>query len=302
MNVLSNLKKGIENPSKVAIKINKKFHGRSNNKGYYEDGMDIFSEDWDNLIILDACRYDIFDQEADLAGDLQRRHSRATATKQFITANFSDRVLNDTVYVSANGWYVRLKKQIESDIHDFIGLHTDDYRGNQFHTTLPETVTEHAKQAIEQYPNKRIIVHYVQPHTPYIGDRGQQYFGKTEETGLQDTMSGSSIPRWQLEEAYRENLQEVLPDVEELLSDFRGKTVVTSDHGELLGERISPIPIAGFGHPLGIYEKKLLEVPWLVTDFEDRREIIAEENQEQEITQTEMEETVDHLEDLGYAV
>jgi hypothetical protein len=64
--------------------------------------------------------------------------------------------------------------------------------------------------------------------------------------------------------AYRSNLDLVFPIVETLLSIFKGKTIVTSDHGQACSERATPLKIPIYGHPNGVHIPTLVEVPWLV--------------------------------------
>lgn len=58
-----------------------------------------------------------------------------------------------------------------------------------------------------------------------------------------------AISREELWSMYVENLEYVLEHVEELLDAVPGKTVITSDHGNYVGERTSLIPIREYGHP-----------------------------------------------------
>jgi hypothetical protein len=60
----------------------------------------------------------------------------------------------------------------------------------------------------------------------------------------------------QVKEYYRKDLRLALKEVKRLIESLDGKVVVTSDHGELLGE-------GGWGHYIGGKEKELIEVPWL---------------------------------------
>jgi membrane-anchored protein YejM (alkaline phosphatase superfamily) len=62
-----------------------------------------------------------------------------------------------------------------------------------------------------------------------------------------------------LREAYARNLEIVLSHVSDLLEALQGTIVVTSDHGERLGEG------GRFSHGHGLRDRLLLEVPWLVT-------------------------------------
>lgn len=75
---------------------------------------------------------------------------------------------------------------------------------------------------------------------------------------------------------------------------LKGKTVITSDHGNLFGEIIYPFPVRMYGHPGGIYVKNLVEVPWLVLDSKDRK-MIRTRDGEQDATP----ESVDFKEGNG---
>ena len=73
--------------------------------------------------------------------------------------------------------------------------------------------------------------------------------------------------------AYKENLRLVIPYVELLLHKLSGKTVVTSDHGELFGENVLKfIPIKVYGHGIG-RNPSLVTVPWWVITNEDRENL-----------------------------
>jgi len=59
-----------------------------------------------------------------------------------------------------------------------------------------------------------------------------------------ELMTGNSeMSKQEVWEAYIENLHVVLPHVEDLMTSLEGKTVVSSDHGNMVGERARPIPI-----------------------------------------------------------
>lgn len=69
-----------------------------------------------------------------------------------------------------------------------------------------------------------------------------------------------SVDRDGLRDAYRQNLRAVLKETAALVAGLSGRIVVTSDHGELLGERFC------YGHPTGSNNPILYIVPWLVVD------------------------------------
>jgi hypothetical protein len=122
----------------------------------------------------------------------------------------------------------------------------------------------------------------MQPHYPFIGEFGK----KIKQGGIaHQTSDGEQVQTagegdiWiklqfdlieqgyqEVWDAYAENLRLVLNEVQELLSKIDGLSVVTSDHGNLVGDRIGPFPCKGYGHPPNIYVKELTKVPWLKVD------------------------------------
>lgn len=69
----------------------------------YSDGVDMAEEDWDHMLILDACRADMFEEVVGEVGDkYRRRRSNASATPEWIERTFAHKSMGDAVYVSAN--------------------------------------------------------------------------------------------------------------------------------------------------------------------------------------------------------
>jgi hypothetical protein len=269
------LKRGFRQPSLIAREVNGLLNRGLRPKSYNRSGIDIFEEDWDNLIILDACRYDTFESLADLPGKLESRESRAASTSNFIEANFVGRELHDTVYVAGNSWI--FKKNADANLHqvyDVVAHPEDDGEGK------PSLITRCAKHAAENHPNKRLLVHYIRPHHPFLGETAQEIFSGRENQPrnpydrLQRGVSDLSDET--LRTLYEENLEVVLPKVAELLDELRGKTVVSADHGELLGESVGPIPAKLYGHHRGLHVDELVKVPWHVHENGKRRKIVEE--------------------------
>lgn len=251
----------------------------------------MFEEDWDNLLVLDACRYDYYLEESSLPGSIESRKSLGAATYEFIPANFSDRELHDLVVVTTNPQFI--KYQDELDIHDLVYIPERDLSESDFiagtETVSPSTVTRIAREINEQYPYKRLMTHYMQPHQPYIGPTGLEHFGG--ETSWQNVSNDI------IQTAYQENLQLALSEVDNLLPHLSGKTVITSDHGEMLGERYKYVPMKDYGHWHGIYDDRLVTVPWHIIESNTRKDIVAEPP-ERESTDVDVTE---RLKLLGYA-
>jgi len=295
---LQNLKRAFDSPHLVARELNRLYFTRLYSKPFNESGTDVFSEDWDNLVILDACRYDML-ETASLNGKLEHRISRGSNTIEFLFGNFTDRSLRDTVYVTANAQLEKFYDKIRPELHEIINVWQEDGWDDEHNTVMPSTVTESAKDAAEEFPNKRLVVHYLQPHQPFVGETGREKFDTTKYSPWMEKVEGRRpITRDELRTAFMENFELVVPEVEQILNHLDGKTVVTSDHGQMIGERAKPIPISEYGHPQGIYTEELVKVPWLVVDGDERREIIAGESTHR----ADVDDTIveDRLEDLGY--
>ena len=300
MKILERVQRRIINrdpPGKRALlrELPRFYYSFDNPTGYNEDGIDIFEEDWDNLILLDACRHDFFKREADLPGKYETRISRGSMTREWMRANFSGRQLHDTVYITANANYANIKDELDTEFHDYIGLLQDEYR-NEHGAINPKTVTERALKAAEKYPNKRLMIHYVQPHVPYIRPTGREHFDPS--VPLKDFPETHEFTHDILQEAYRENDQIALNEAAKLLTSFKGKTIVSADHGELLGERILSVPVRFYGHPDGIYVDELVRVPWQIYQNGERKELY--EDRPVKSQQFELSEVEKQLERLGY--
>ncbi|WP_336135433.1 hypothetical protein [Natronomonas amylolytica] len=295
------IKKGLANPRYIAQEANRLFYRRLHTWSYNEHGRDFFEADWDNMLILDACRYDLFDRTSTLPGETTSVQSRGSSTREFLRGNFDGKRLLDTVYVTASPMLYRHRDGVDVRFHEVVEVWKDAGWDETYRTVLPETVAEAALNAAQRFPDKRLLVHFLQPHYPFLGPTGQDHFDLDRlDFQWDDLASGElGISRDVVERAYEENLEEVLPSVERLLFELGGKTVVTADHGQMFGERTFPIPMREYGHPAGIYSEELVTVPWHVFDEGPRREIVAEEPVT-DSERDEMELADERLRALGY--
>jgi len=240
-------------------------------------GTRVMDEDWDTLILLDACRYDMFKQRVPFDGRLESRISLGSTSEEFLRRNFEDNQFHDTVYVNANVYFPKVGLDQDETFHAVIDL-LDEW-DEELEIAHPETVTDAAKRAHEQYPNKRVIVHYMQPHLPFIGSRGLEIREKLgQRNGWVPLRNGeTSVPLDEFWEGYNENLDIVFEHVAELLREIDGRVVISADHGNMVGERQGPIPTKRhYGHPWGVYTTELVKVPWFTVKDDERREIHEE--------------------------
>lgn len=275
----------------------------------------IVDEDWDNLILLDACRFDQFERLVDMDGRLEARISLGSCTREFLGANFEAESCHDTVYVTANPMY--RKGDFEGVFHAVVDVWESDWDETNA-TVRPVEMVAAVLEAHERYPHKRLIAHFVQPHYPFLGERGEALEAAVagELSGIEwihGYATGETIPDrttpWDLlerglldeamvVEAYDENLQLTLPSVEGLIDRLPGKTVVTSDHGNLVGERIAPFSGSKYGHPPNTHTDGVLKVPWFVVEGEQRREISEESSGQSPRSESKV--VGDRLAALGY--
>ncbi|WP_231186430.1 hypothetical protein [Haladaptatus sp. DYF46] len=306
----SNVKKLLQNPRmavgecrKLGIEVNTKIHQKAGG----DVGVDVMNEDWDTLVILDGTRYDTFAENNVLDGKLEFRRSRGSQSSEFIQGNFSGEELHDTVYVTANPYVTELEDGV---FHSVINLLTE--WDDDLQTVLPETVIDAALDAYEQYPNKRFIVHFMQPHYPFIGEKGRSMnhrgFAPNDDSNLRGDRSIWNELQYDISEdtpaevkaAYEENLRLVFPHVQKLIDEIPGKTVVSADHGNLLGDRLSPIPVRAYGHPRGLRAPELVKVPWFVVEGETRRDVTSDPPEEEDESSLDEDMVEDRLQALGY--
>lgn len=279
------------------------------------DAIEVTAQDWDTLVVLDACRADLFEERAsiDTYDDYRRVRSRGSTTLEWVEQNFAGREFGDVVYVTTNPY---VSMAAGDAFHELIELWVDEF-DEELDTVPPEAVVEAAREVHDRYPDKRVILHFMQPHHPFVTTPELQFDGwhvaeyedwQTEAAVDDEAQAGVGTPwealskgvvdRQEVWEAYGENLDVALSAVDELLETVEGKVVVTSDHGNMLGERTFPVPLSVYGHPVGIRNDELVEVPWAVVQNGPRRTITEGAA---DSSASDDEETVeDRLEALGY--
>lgn len=271
---LRRVRRSVSEPYLLARHVNKMYYRW---QGPDADTVEFFEEDWDNMLLLDACRYDTFAQRANFPGSLEKRTTRCSSTPDFLKEYVDGADLRDTVYVTANPQLYRKGDDMDVSLHDVVHV-WDGGWDEEFKTVRPERLAEATREAQEEYPDKRLLVHFIQPHYPFIGPTGQEHFDLTTLHFWNRVNAGEvdADPEI-LRQAYEENLDIVLPVVEDLLSELQGLTVVTSDHGQMFGERSFPIPRREFGHPMEHYTPELVTVPWHTYQNGERREVTVGE-------------------------
>lgn len=250
---------------------------------YNYDRVKVMEEDWDYLLVLDACRYDYFKRFNNLDGNLEEKHSLGSGTRQWFERNFKHKY-DDTVYVSASPKVSKLNLKKWMGYIPF--CHLDevwDYGWSEdLGTVPPSNVVESALKMFDKYPDKRMIIHFEQPHQPFIMDLENGELlkdkiwgglkGRERQRGdylVIDLAMEGKIDADVVRMGYVRNLKLVLDQVKRLIEILPGKIVITADHGQCFGEKFFLGRV--YGHPRGIHIPPLIQIPWLEIEGRGKR-------------------------------
>ena len=217
-----------------------------------EEPTNVLDKDWDNLILLDACRHDYFKK---FYPKTDKIVSTGTHSRHFVENTFTGRQCQDIIYITGNP-HLRPEKfedltdsRLEDTFHSVYQTWDNDWGGKDY--MPPEPIVRDAKTAENLFPDKRKIIHFMQPHDPFVAN--------DENWMLSEVWKGKKTVE-EAREAYHDNIGFLISHIEDLADSLEGKTVVSADHGELLGE------YGLLSHPYGVNAKELREVPWHVMD------------------------------------
>jgi hypothetical protein len=173
------------------------------------------------------------------------------------------------VYISGNPYIseILLEENIGRNPFHNIEEVWDWGWNTRLETVPPERVTEAALDA--NIPSgKRMIIHYMQPHLPFLPTNYGDYLSETDSNqnavqitqenyglGTVEDLIGSDMSKEEFWEKYKFNLKAVLQEVDRLIGELDGKIVITADHGEAVGE------YSIYTHPVGIRIEELVKVP-----------------------------------------
>lgn len=257
-----------------------------------QQGTNVFDRDWDLLLILDACRYDMYQ---DVIGTCEKIWSVGSSSPEWMENTFHHKETKNTAYITGN--------QYSSDnptdwamIDDVWKWAWDEENG----TVPPDPITDRVIYTGRQGDYDRILAHYMQPHYPFLGS--SRDFGRMskENHGNDDPMQyeGPWLEMYyddrydlgELKEAYWSNLEFVWNHVRRILENFDGKVVITADHGNAMGE------LGLWGHQPGFLHPQMRWVPW------DEREAVDTKSYEPEIIlpQDQDFDRQEQLKSLGY--
>lgn len=252
----------------------------SKHTDYTVAGSATWERDWDVLLILDACRYDVFE---DLYGSDPRFHidsmeSAGSASPEWMINNFDSKhvaQMAETAYVTGNPYSAKyLTRERFQRVEEVWRYQWDDEAG----TVLPGVLSDAAIRIWEDANPERMIVHYVQPHKPYVQASDSAKMEREDFTfNLLKVFASRALRTYpdfkkaearrgkisdaELRNLYRENLEYVVDSLEEtILQRLDADLVISADHDELLGEH------GVYHHPAYMRYPELRQVPWVSVD------------------------------------
>lgn len=246
-------------------------------------GQNIYEDEWDLLIVIDACRSDLFNEVAPkydwLPDDIQTRRSVGTATRNWMQRTFTEDRSVDmaaTDYVVGNPY-----SQILLDETDF-GFLDEVHRyawNEEYGTVRARPITERAVDVHRSRNPGRLLVHYLPPHFPSIPDNlgyniDRDAFddpeGGVEWDGVWEAAKAGAVSRERIWRSYRANLEYVLNDVALLLQNIDAeRAILTSDHGNAFGEWWT------WGHPPDVYVPVNRLVPYVEVEATDEETLVS---------------------------
>lgn len=237
-------------------------------------GSTIWEGEWDVLVVLDACRPDMlsdFEEQYDFICEPRVVRSIASYSRSWMRRTFGRRYADKTArtsYITGNPFSGEV---LDGDRFGHLEEVWQHHWDSQAGTVLPRAVTDHAITHYRRANPDRMVVHYMQPHHPFIGDDTRGFdegaFPNPRTADPWDQVRRGHRELDQVLEAYRDNLAFVLNDVEVLLSSIDApNAVITADHANAVGE------FGIYGHPAYAGIDAVRCVPWCETTASDTGE------------------------------
>ncbi|RLG76908.1 MAG: hypothetical protein DRO12_03515 [Thermoprotei archaeon] len=227
-----------------------------------------YAEEWDWLVILDACRYDFFERYA--FPEIRKMYPNAKLEKRISLASETTGVLEK---------FPRLPNSVVLTGHPFVLLRKDKFDlllDAGFNYRLSTCPPWYMTTAFTIYYRrmigyKRRILWFLQPHHPFIGKVKLNIRIYEGGKGSPLHTTDKIIKEYEeykkrgiLVEAYKENLILVVDYLKKILPKMNGKIIITSDHGEGLGIPLRKEDKPILSHPGKRNEWELRLIPWCV--------------------------------------
>jgi hypothetical protein len=206
--------------------------------------------------------------------------------------------MENTIYVCGNP---HSRNHLDEGDFSFLDEVWEYAWDDQSGTVHPRPITDRAIQAGRERDDEKLIIHYMQPHVPFIANDNspglnKDNFGGDHWKAASDDWALLQQGERTLEEVwedYQQNLRLVLDDLEILINNIDSDSlVISSDHGNAIGE------CGMTGHPTNVPHPALSTVPWIELETKDSGNHSPSDYRRQEEATTE--EVEQRLNSLGY--
>lgn len=294
----------------------------------FSHGRLIWEDDWDICLVVDACRWDLWQEVAD--GNWPTGGcgwSVGSASPEWYGQTFDPENLPDERIgvVTANPFASKPSDRMPEYLGEGTPIHRHDLEfvdyifedswgcevgGGYIDVTHPAAVTNRAFDAWTNHDLDRLVVHYMQPHIPFRAKpewfakrENLQHFGEPDLDAIEPQEDGGgNVEVWkeirngtrtreEVWEAYRDNLEWVLGDIDRLRTAVDADLLITSDHGNAIGEW------GLWSHPPGFHTPQLRRVPWVHVEATQEAPF---ERVDGGLEVTEERDVEEQLEALGY--
>lgn len=210
------------------------------------------------LLVFDAGRYDYLKPilEDQFHTNAYREFSAARDTFEWISTQWIKDV-EDVTYITAMSPIGSQKPDFDDDHFNRL-YHTDAYTDSM--REIVEVWRSHWDTGIAQVPPEKlvdvaleymdrdkVVVHFSQPHSPFIGipkllghtnnESAKPQQGQPNDRPIWDRVQSGSVSNHYLKMAYQGNATRAVQASKRLVEEWHGGEIVaTSDHGEALGE------------------------------------------------------------------
>ena len=305
--------------SKVGKKVYKNYLGAWTTATFNRPiGTNVFERDWDLLVVLDTCRPDALSEIKEgykfideinsiisvgsssnewIANTFRREYINKIGKTAYIAGNaYADRVIREKLYPELDtGDKEKVRAIIDTSIIADVGgfqLLDEGWRyesEKMWGHADPQIMTDRAISIGRDEDPDRIIVHYTQPHAPYISTalNEKRELKNYEKTPFDYLRSGGD--KQVVWNSYLSDLKFILEFVGTLIDNYNGKAIVTADHGEAFGE------YGIYGHLPGMIHPKVRKVPWIEIDATDEKTHLPNSYEKAETR-----DAKDQLKALGY--
>lgn len=219
-----------------------------------------------NYIILDACRYDYFHEvymEAGITGHLKKVNTGVSTTAQWYNKYWSEKTEFCLISQNPMPWH----RNTNQAAYNF-RMHKMAFGETWMDINIEKTL----KTLAAIYGVDRDwVIHLLPPHLPFISpdaytltkslrNKGKNIYWETQKWGQEN---GFDL----LTDYYKKSIVCALEIIRDNLHIFTDKPlIITSDHGELIGEDNYYDHIT---NPSDRLKPFLYEVPWFEVDVED---------------------------------